>query len=104
MIIAKAKAANAALDQPSNPPEGMAMVRQMKELDYNPQIIHMIQASSDRGWRREKQLGEYVAALEAWIPGLITRERQAHRRRQETAGRKTPLVRRAPVYGCAGRG
>jgi branched-chain amino acid transport system substrate-binding protein len=49
----------------------MAMVRQMKELDYNPQMIHMIQASSDRGWPGgEKQLGEYVLALEAWIPGL----------------------------------
>jgi len=72
MIIAKAKAANAQLwiSHPT-PPEGMAMVRQMKELDYNPQMIHMIQASSDRGWPGgEKQLGEYVAALEAWIPGL----------------------------------
>ena len=72
MIIAKAKAANAQLwiSHPT-PPEGMAMVRQMKELDYNPQMIHMIQASSDRGWPGgDKQLGEYVAALEAWIPGL----------------------------------
>jgi branched-chain amino acid transport system substrate-binding protein len=72
MIITKAKAASAQLwiSHPT-PPEGMAMVRQMKELDYNPQMIHMIQASSDRGWPGgEKQLGEYVAALEAWIPGL----------------------------------
>ncbi len=72
MIIAKAKAAGAEvwLSSPT-PPEGIAMVRQMKELDYAPQFINMTQASSARGWPgQEKAVGEYVVALENWIPGL----------------------------------
>jgi branched-chain amino acid transport system substrate-binding protein len=72
MIIAKAKAAGAEvwLSSPT-PPEGIAMVRQMKELDYSPQFINMAQASSSRGWPgKAKDIGEYVVALENWIPGL----------------------------------
>jgi branched-chain amino acid transport system substrate-binding protein len=72
MIIAKAKAANAQIwiSHPT-PPEGIAMMRQMKELDYNPQMVDMTQASSDRGWPGgEHQIGEFVSTLESWIPGL----------------------------------
>jgi branched-chain amino acid transport system substrate-binding protein len=72
MIIAKAKAARADvwLSSPT-PPEGIAAVRQMKELDYAPQFVNMTQASSARGWPgKEKDVGEYVVALENWIPGL----------------------------------
>ena len=72
MIIAKAKAARAEvwLSIPT-PPEGMAMARQMKELDYDPQFINMTQACSARGWPgKTKDIGEYVVALENWIPGL----------------------------------
>ncbi len=72
MIIAKAKAARAEvwLSIPT-PPEGMTMVRQMKELDYDPQFINMTQACSARGWPgKAKDVGEYVVALENWIPGL----------------------------------
>ncbi len=72
MIIAKAKAADAQIwiSHPT-PPEGIAMMRQMKELNYNPQMVDMTQASSDRGWPGgEHQLGEYVSTLESWIPGL----------------------------------
>ncbi len=72
MIIAKCKAAGAQvwISHPT-PPEGMAMMRQMKELNYNPQVVDMTQASSDRGWPGgQHELGEYVSTLEAWIPGL----------------------------------
>ena len=72
MIISKAKALKAEvwLSSPT-PPEGIAAIRQMKELDYVPQFINMTQASSARGWPgKEKEVGEYIAALENWIPGL----------------------------------
>ena len=72
MIISKAKAVKADvwLSFPT-PPEGLAMIRQMKELDYAPQFVNMTQASSARGWPgKTKEVGEYVSALENWIPGL----------------------------------
>lgn len=70
MIIAKAKAADADvwLSSPS-PPEAVAMVRQMKELNYNPKFLNLTQAATSRGWPG-KELGEYANSLEAWIPGL----------------------------------
>jgi len=72
MIISKAKAAKAEvwLSSPT-PPEGMAMIRQMKELNYNTKLVNMTQASSSRGWPGNRGgLGEYVIALENWNPGL----------------------------------
>ncbi len=72
MVIAKAKAAKAEvwLSIPT-PPEGMAMARQMKELGYNPEFVNMTQACSARGWPgKAGGIGEYVVALENWIPGL----------------------------------
>ena len=72
MVITKAKALKAEvwLSIPT-PPEGMAMARQMKELDYSPDFINMTQACSARGWPgKTKEIGEYVVALENWIPGL----------------------------------
>ena len=72
MIISKAKAADAEvwLSAPT-PPEGLAMIRQMKELNYNPKFVNMTQGCSSRGWPgNEKEMGEYVSAFENWIPGL----------------------------------
>ena len=72
MIITKAKANDAEvwLSNPT-PIEGMAIMRQMKELNYCPKFINMTQASSARGWPGgDKDVGEYIVGLEAWIPGL----------------------------------
>ena len=72
MIITKAKATDAEvwLSSPI-PPEGIAMARQMRELNYHPKLVNMTQASSSRGWPGgEGDIGEYVVALENWIPGL----------------------------------
>ena len=72
MIITKAKAANAEvwLSSPT-PPEGMAIVRQMKELNYCPKFIEMAQASGSRGWPGgDKEIGEYIGELDTWIAGL----------------------------------
>ena len=72
MVITKAKALKAEvwLSIPT-PPEAMAQARQMKELDYNPDFINMTQGCSARGWPgKAKDIGEYVVALENWIPGL----------------------------------
>ena len=72
MIITKAKAADAEVWLSHvTPPEGMALVRQMKELNYIPKFVNMVQASSSREWPGgSKEMGEYVSALECWIPGL----------------------------------
>lgn len=72
MIIAKAKAADAEvwLGAPT-PPEGVAMNRQMKELNYNPKFINGSQASSSRGWPGgDKEIGEYMTGMDIWIAGL----------------------------------
>ena len=72
MIIAKAKAADAEVWlSHMTPPEGVALVRQIKELNYNPKFINMVQASSSREWPGgSRDIGEYISALECWIPGL----------------------------------
>ena len=44
-LILKAKAANAdAVFALPTPPDGMTMIKQMKELDYNPKLTLMIRA------------------------------------------------------------
>ena len=71
-IIMKTKSSKAEiwLSLPT-PPEGLAMLRQMKELDYNPKIIFMTQANTARGWPGDKgQLGEFTVSLESWGVGL----------------------------------
>jgi branched-chain amino acid transport system substrate-binding protein len=68
MIISKAKAADAEgfLSCPT-PPEGMAMVRQMKELNYCPKFMDLSQAASSRGWPGGSgEIGEYVTTVTGW--------------------------------------
>jgi branched-chain amino acid transport system substrate-binding protein len=72
MIITKAKAADAEvwLSAPT-PPEGMAMVRQMKELNYCPKILNMVQACASRTWPGKRgELGEYAVGMDSWGLGL----------------------------------
>src|SRR5262249_11140207 len=50
-LILKAKAANAdAVFAIPTPPDGMTMIKQMKELDYNPKMAVMIRAADSPPW------------------------------------------------------
>src|SRR5262249_203517 len=56
-LILKAKAANAdAVFAIPTPPDGMTMIKQMKELDYNPKMAVMIRAADSPPW--SKNLGK----------------------------------------------
>lgn len=67
-IILKAKSNKAELwfSFPT-PPEGLAMLRQIKELDYNPKMSFMTMATTARGWPGGKgELGEFTVSPESW--------------------------------------
>jgi branched-chain amino acid transport system substrate-binding protein len=67
-IILKAKAANAdALLGMPNPPDGMAIVKQMKELDWNPKLIFLVRAPDNPSWGENMgKDGDYVVFMPGW--------------------------------------
>jgi branched-chain amino acid transport system substrate-binding protein len=67
-IILKAKAANAdALLGMPNPPDGMAIVKQMKELDWNPKLIFLVRAPDNPSWGENMgKDGDYVVLMPGW--------------------------------------
>ncbi len=67
-LILKAKAANAdALYAVPTPPDGMAIVKQMKELDYTPKLILMVRAPDPPVWGKNLgKDGDYVLLAPGW--------------------------------------
>ena len=67
-IILKAKAANAdaILGMPS-PPDGIAIVKQMKELDWNPKFLMLVRAPDAPTWGENLgKDGDYVVMMPGW--------------------------------------
>jgi branched-chain amino acid transport system substrate-binding protein len=67
-MLLKAKGANAdaALMVP-NPPDGIAIVKQMKELDFNPTFINVIRASDSGSWGGALgKDGDYTIGAPGW--------------------------------------
>ena len=101
-LILKAKAANAdAVFALPTPPDGMTMIRQMKELDYNPKLIMMIRAPDSPVWTKNLgKDGDYALLAPGWhhavkAPG-VKELNDAHERK---LGRPSdPIV--GPAYAC----
>jgi branched-chain amino acid transport system substrate-binding protein len=53
------------------PPDAITMLKQMKELDYNPKAVIMIRACDDPAWvKMTGPMGDYVVGAPDWHPGL----------------------------------
>jgi branched-chain amino acid transport system substrate-binding protein len=64
IMEAKAAGADMVLDV-STTPEGMAMMKQMKELDYNPKWVYMVRAACSERWSEFVE-GNFVCTVPAW--------------------------------------
>ena len=101
-LILKAKAANAdvVLALP-NPPDGMTIVKQMKELGYTPKLSFFIRAPDAQIWSQNLgKDGDYMVLAAGWhhaMKGAGVKElNDAH---QKKYGRPAdPLV--GPAYAC----
>ncbi len=101
-MILKAKSAGAdAVFAIPTPPEGMTMVKQMKELDYTPKMLLLIRASDPPIWSKNLgKDGDYVILAPGWhhafkAPG-VAELNEAH---QKKYGRPAdPIV--GPAYAC----
>ncbi len=101
-LILKAKAAQAdAVFGIPTPPDGMAMVKQMKELDFNPRMTLLIRAADAPVWSKNLgKDGDYVMLAPGWhhavkYPG-VAELNQAHEKR---VGRPADPIT-GPSYAC----
>ena len=101
-LILKAKAANAeAVFAIPTPPDGMTMIKQMKELDYNPKMNMMIRAADSPPWTKNLgKDGDFTVLAAGWhnamkAPG-VKELNDAH---EKKFGRPSdPIV--GPAYAC----
>jgi branched-chain amino acid transport system substrate-binding protein len=101
-LILKAKAASAeAVFAIPTPPDGMTMVKQMKELGYTPKLNVMIRASDSPPWTKNLgKDGDYTVLAAGWhnamkAPG-VKELNDAH---EKKFGRPAdPIV--GPAYAC----
>jgi len=101
-LILKAKAANAdAVFAIPTPPDGMTMVKQMKELGYTPKLNVMIRASDSPPWTKNLgKDGDWTVLAAGWhyamkAPG-VKELNDAH---EKKFGRPAdPIV--GPAYAC----
>ena len=101
-LILKAKTANAdAVFGLPTPPDGMTIVRQMKELGYTPRLTVLIRAPDSAPWIKNlARDGDYTVLAAGWhhamkAPG-VTELNETH---QKKLGRPAdPIV--GPAYAC----
>jgi branched-chain amino acid transport system substrate-binding protein len=66
ILAAKNAGAEVVLSSPITP-DGMTMIRQTKELDYNPKMIVAIRAADDLAWGKAMgPVGDYVVVMGGW--------------------------------------
>ena len=101
-LILKAKSANAdAVFGIPTPPDGMTIVKQMKELGYTPKLNIMIRASDSPPWTKNLgKDGDYVVLAPGWHHGVkapgVKELNDAHTKK---IGRPAdPLT--GPAYAC----
>src|SRR5438105_12566666 len=101
-LILKAKAANAdAVFAIPTPPDGMTMVKQMKELGYTPKLNIMIRASDSPPWTKNLgKDGDWTVLAAGWHHAMkapaVQELNEAHEKR---FGRPSdPIV--GPAYAC----
>jgi branched-chain amino acid transport system substrate-binding protein len=101
-LILKAKSANAdAVFAIPTPPDGMTMVKQMKELGYTPKLAIMIRAADPIVWSKNLgKDGDWVVLAAGWhnamkTPG-VKELNEAHQKKFQRPA--DPLV--GPAYAC----
>lgn len=101
-IILRAKSAGAdAVFALPNPPDGITMIRQMKELDFNPKAIVLIRAADVAGWAQALgKDGDDVLLAPGWhhdvkFPGVAALNAEHDQRFHRPAD-----VIVGPAYAC----
>lgn len=101
-IILRAKAAGAeAVFSLPTPPDGLALIRQMKELDFNPRAVLMIRAPDSPAWTQALgKDGDYVLLTPGWhytfrAPGVA----ELNAKHQQRFGRPADVIT-GPSYAC----
>jgi branched-chain amino acid transport system substrate-binding protein len=101
-LILKAKSAGAdVVFALPTPPDGMAIVKQMKELDFNPKMALFIRAPDPPVWSKNLgKDGDYFLVAPGWhyavkAPGVAELNAEHQRRFQRPAD---PIV--GPAYAC----
>ncbi|HXF83710.1 MAG TPA: amino acid ABC transporter substrate-binding protein [bacterium] len=101
-LILRAKAAGAeAVFAIPTPPDGIGLIRQMKELDFAPKVILMIRAPDAVSWSQALgKDGDYVLFAPGWhssleYPGVA----ELNSRYQARLGRPTDVTA-GPAYAC----
>jgi len=101
-IILRAKNAGAeTLLSLPNPPDGMAIVKQMQELDYTPKFTFAVRAADGPVWSRNLgKAGDYIALGPGWHNGVkypgVAELNQAHLQR---VGRPADPIT-GPSFAC----
>ncbi len=101
-MILKAKSANAdAVFGLPTPPDGMTMVKQMKELGYSPKLALLIRAPDPPVWSKNLgKDGDYVLLAPGWHHGVkapgVSELNDAH---QKKIGRPADPIT-GPAYAC----
>ncbi len=101
-IILRAKAAGAdAVFSLPTPPDGIGLIRQMKELDFTPRLILMIRAADAPSWGQALgKDGDFVLLAPGWhsdfkAPGVA----QLNAKHQARFGRPADVIT-GPAYAC----
>jgi branched-chain amino acid transport system substrate-binding protein len=101
-IILRAKAAGAeAVFSVPTPPDGLALIRQMKELDFSPKAILMIRAADAVSWTQALgKDGDHVLLAPGWhhafnFPGVA----ELNAKHQQRFGRPADVIV-GPSYAC----
>lgn len=101
-IILRAKAANAeaVLSLPT-PPDGLQLIRQMKELDFNPKTILMIRAPDAVSWTQALgKDGDFVLLTPGWHNTFQAQGvAELNAKHQQRFGRPADVIT-GPSYAC----
>lgn len=101
-IILRAKAAGAeAVFSVPTPPDGLALMRQMKELDFNPKVILMIRAPDAVSWTQALgKDGDYVLLTPGWHNAFkASGVAELNAKHQQRFGRPADVIT-GPSYAC----
>lgn len=100
ILRAKNAGAEAVFSLPA-PPDGITLIRQMKELDFNPKLIMMIRAADAVSWTQNLgKDGDHVILAPGWhhavrFPGVSA----LNAKHQQRFGRPADVIV-GPAYGC----
>lgn len=101
-LILRARAAGAelVLGVPT-PPDGITLVRQMKELDFNPKALLLIRAPDAPAWSQSLgRDGDYTLLMPGWHPAVkFSGAAELDRKHQQRFGRPADVLV-GPAYAC----